>query len=132
MQSFKELELNVIRWSEARKIIPNSTPVAQSRKTIEEAAEMLDAAAGLRALDRLREKYPSIAVAGGPFVELREELIEELEDGIGDVLVTLINVCALADVDLTKCLSLVYDEIKDRKGTLLPSGVFLKHEASNT
>ena len=127
MQSFKELELNVIRWAEARKIIPNSTPVAQTRKTLEEAGELLEAASALRTLDRLYEKNPSIV--GDDFIELREELIEDFKDAVGDVLVTLINACALADVDLTECLSLAYDEIKDRKGTLLPSGIFQKDEA---
>ncbi len=127
MQSFKELELNVIRWAEARKIIPNSTPVAQTRKTLEEAGELLEATSALRTLDRLYEKNPSIV--GDDFIELREELIEDFKDAVGDVLVTLINACALADVDLTECLSLAYDEIKDRKGTLLPSGIFQKDEA---
>jgi hypothetical protein len=39
MSSFAELELQVIRWSEARKIIPNSTPLAQAIKACEEINE---------------------------------------------------------------------------------------------
>ncbi len=127
MKSFKELEMDVIRWAEARKIIPNSTPVAQTRKTLEEAGELLEAAAGLRTMNRLFQKNPS--ACDDAFIELVEELRAEFKDAVGDVLVTLINACALADVDLTNCLALSYDEIKDRKGTLLPSGIFLKDEA---
>jgi NTP pyrophosphatase (non-canonical NTP hydrolase) len=47
-------------------------------------------------------------------------------DGLGDVLVCLINVAALEDLDLTQCLKHAYDEIKDRKGYLNSSGVFVK------
>ncbi len=128
MSSFKELELDVIRWAEARKIIPNSTPVAQARKTLEEAGELLEAAAGLNTLKRLLLADPLFADTDA-FVEVNEQLYAEFKDAVGDVLVTLINACALADVDMTECLSLAYDEIKNRKGTLLPSGIFQKDEA---
>jgi hypothetical protein len=45
---------------------------------------------------------------------------------VGDVLVTLIMGAALADVNVVDCLAQAYDEIKDRKGTLLPNGIFQK------
>jgi hypothetical protein len=38
----------------------------------------------------------------------------------------MINMCALLDINMTSCLQLAYNEIKDRKGTLLPNGVFVK------
>jgi hypothetical protein len=44
-------------------------------------------------------------------------------------MVCLINYCALRDIDLVECLCNAYDEIKDRKGTLMPNGVFVKEEA---
>jgi len=37
------VEIDVIRWAEARRIIPNSTPLAQAIKTTEEVAELLKA-----------------------------------------------------------------------------------------
>jgi hypothetical protein len=49
-----------------------------------------------------------------------------LRDGIGDVGVTLINVCALADVDFVSCLEQAYQEIKGRRGELREDGVFVK------
>ncbi len=127
MSSFKELELDVIRWAEARKIIPNSTPLAQGRKTLEEVGELLEAAAGLNALNRLVKMDPFL-VESAAVRAMAAQLLGEFKDGVGDVLVTLINACALADVDLTECLAEAYDEIKDRKGTLLPSGIFQKDE----
>ena len=98
--SFSELELDVIRWSEARKIIPNSTPLAQAFKAVEEINELVDA---LRDGDR-----------------------EGAIDGAGDTLVCLINVCALMDVNLTDCLAHAYNQIKDRRGTLGADGIFVK------
>jgi NTP pyrophosphatase (non-canonical NTP hydrolase) len=47
-------------------------------------------------------------------------------DGVGDVMVCLVNYCALQDIDLVNCMESAYDEIKHRKGTLLPNGVFVK------
>mgnify|MGYP001761249937 FL=1 len=49
-------------------------------------------------------------------------------DGIGDVLVTLIIYAELRGLDLTDCLASAYNEIKDRKGTLTPEGLFVKEE----
>lgn len=98
--SFAEVEIKVIQWAEARCIIPNAKPHTQLLKAFSEMGELADA--------ENKGDMPAI------------------KDGVGDVLVCLINYCALRDIDLTECLALAYDEIKDRKGTLLPNGVFVK------
>lgn len=49
-----------------------------------------------------------------------------IKDAVGDVLVCLINYCALRDIDMTNCLASAYDQIKDRQGTLMPDGTFVK------
>jgi hypothetical protein len=49
-----------------------------------------------------------------------------IEDGFGDVLVTLILAADLSGIDLTQALAYAYDEIKDRRGTMSPEGVFVK------
>ena len=100
MATYADLELHVIRWSEARKIIPNSTPQAQLLKALSEMGELADATLKGNRKDAM--------------------------DGVGDVLVCLINYCALQDFNLVDCLEMAYDQIKDRKGTLLPNGVFVK------
>jgi NTP pyrophosphatase (non-canonical NTP hydrolase) len=101
--SFSELELKVVRWAEDRKIIPRAKPQAQLNKALEELAELFKAES--------QGNMPAI------------------KDGVGDVVVCLINYCALKDVDLTSCLALAYEEIKDRKGTLMPDGTFVKEVA---
>ena len=100
MDSYRILELDVLRWAEQRKIIPNSTPLAQAIKTTEEVAELLKA--------------------------LSKGDIEEATDAYGDVMVTLIIGAALLDVDLVHCLDKAYNVIKDRKGTLTKDGIFVK------
>ena len=102
MKSYRELEMLVIQWGEARRIVQNSTPMAQYKKTREEVGELHDA---LHNNDR-----------------------EAMKDAYGDILVTLIMGCATADLDLVSCLEHAYNQIKDRKGYLTPDGIFVKEE----
>lgn len=117
MRTFAELEMLVLRWAEARKIYPNSTPKAQSIKTFEEAGELLEAATALAMLKELDvpKDHPSWGF-----------WMDKYKDAAGDVLVTIINGCALADVNLVDCLNEAYEEIKDRTGTMGADGIFYK------
>lgn len=125
MKSFSEFVLSVVRWSEDRKIIPRSSPLAQSRKTGEEAIELIEAAAKIKLLKDLEREIPILA-DNLFFIEQKEVALAEFKDAAGDVTVTLVNACALADVDLVDCCWGAWDQIKDRKGTLLPNGIFQK------
>jgi len=49
-----------------------------------------------------------------------------IKDGVGDVAVCIINYCTLKGINFVDCLAGAYDEIKDRRGTLLPDGTFVK------
>jgi len=98
--SYADVQMKIIQWSEARKIIPNSTPDTQLLKAMSELGELADAT--------IKKDRAGIV------------------DGVGDVMVCLVNYCALQDIDLVTCMKEAYEEIKDRKGTLLPSGVFVK------
>jgi NTP pyrophosphatase (non-canonical NTP hydrolase) len=98
--SYADLEMKVIQWGEARGIVQNSTAAAQAIKTQEELDELIDA--------------------------LRNNNKAEIADAYGDILVTLIMGCAIADLDLVTCLEGAYKEIKDRKGYLNKDGLFVK------
>lgn len=50
-----------------------------------------------------------------------------LKDAIGDTLVTIIVLAHQLDLDVTECLSLAYEEIKNRKGKMI-NGTFVKEE----
>lgn len=102
MATYQALEADIIRWAEARRIIPNSTPSAQLLKAMSEVGELADA-----------------TIKGQK---------EEAMDAVGDVMVCLINYCALQDINLVDCMELAYDQIKHRKGTLLANGVFVKDQ----
>ena len=98
--SYAQVEMQIIQWAEARKIIPNSTPDTQLLKAMSELGELADAT----------------------IKKDREGII----DGVVDVLVCLVNYCALQNIDLVNCMEVAYSQIKHRKGTLLPNGVFIK------
>ena len=100
MLSFNQVEMEIVRWSEARGIIPNSTPTTQLLKMLSEVGELCDA-----------------EIKGDEF---------DIEDAIGDVVVCMVNYCALRNISLLKCINGAYDTIKDRKGKLLPNGTFVK------
>jgi NTP pyrophosphatase (non-canonical NTP hydrolase) len=98
--SYAQVEMKIIQWAEARKIIPNSSPETQLLKAVSELGELADAT--------IKKDKAKII------------------DGVGDVMVCLVNYCALQNIDLINCMESAYDEIKHRKGTLLPNGVFVK------
>ena len=50
-----------------------------------------------------------------------------LKDASGDTLVTIIVLAYQLDLDVTECLSIAYDEIKNRKGKMI-NGTFVKEE----
>lgn len=98
--SYADYEIRIIQWAEARRIIPNSTPATQLLKCMSELGELADAT-------------------------IKND-VDGIKDGVGDVMVCLINYCALQDINLVDCMAGAYDEIKHRKGTLLTNGVFVK------
>lgn len=98
--SYAAIEMKIIQWAEARKIIPNSTAEVQLLKAISEMGELADAT-------------------------IKNDQ-EAIVDSVGDVMVCLINYCALQDLNLVDCMEIAYDQIKNRRGTLLPNGVFQK------
>lgn len=98
--SYAEVEMKVVQWGEARGIVQNATAMSQAIKTLEETTELLAA--------------------------INKNNLDETKDAVGDIVVTLIMVCAVLDINLVDCLKGAYNEIKDRKGYLTKEGVFVK------
>ena len=98
--SYANVEMKIIQWAEARRIIPNSTPDVQLLKAMSEMGELADAT-------------------------IKNDK-EAIVDSVGDVMVCLVNYCALQDINLVDCMEVAYDQIKNRRGTLLPNGLFVK------
>jgi len=67
--SYAEVEMDVLRWGEARGIVKNGKAISQAIKTLEETAELLDA--------------------------INRKNLGDAKDAIGDVVVTLIMVATI-------------------------------------
>jgi NTP pyrophosphatase (non-canonical NTP hydrolase) len=101
---YRKLEALVEDWADSIGIFSKGNPTAQALKTIEEANEILDA--------------------------IDKESKEEVVDGLGDTLVTLIIQAKMQKVDLLDCLQSAYDVISKRSG-VMKDGQFIKDKASN-
>ena len=101
--TFEKLVLNVEAWAAERGIYKHSSARAQLLKAFSEMGELADA----------EIKWDAPAA----------------RDAVGDVLVCLINFCAMRDFDIIDCLSGAWDEIKDRKGRMVQGGAFVKDES---
>lgn len=96
-----DIYIDLIRqWAEDRGIVQNGKPMGQAIKTLEETTELIDA--------------------------LNRDDKEDVSDSVGDIFVTLCNVCSTYDLELTECVAGAYEEIKDRKGFLRADGTFIK------
>ena len=92
----------VLSWASDRNLIKGSTPHAQFHKLIQECAELSD--------NMCKGK--------------------DCSDDIGDILVVLIIIAQQLHLDIEECLAVAYDDIKDRKGTMI-NGVFVKDESTD-
>lgn len=87
----------IAQWHHDRNLIDGSTDQAQFLKLIEETGEL----AGNLARGK------------------------DIRDDIGDIIVVLINIAERNNLTIEECLEVAYDDIKDRKGTMI-DGVFIK------
>jgi hypothetical protein len=116
--NIQELIENVRQWGLDKGITgPNGkgTLLGQLSKTQEELTETRDAAVAhvSRCVIYVNQK--------GKFANAAHEI----EDGIGDITVTLILAAELVGLDFIECLATAYAEIANRKGTMI-NGVFVK------
>ena len=99
---YTELETKVIAWSTDRMIIQRSTLVAQAKKLVEEAEEVLE------------------AILDGDLEHAKMEL--------GDNGVVAINMAEMLNTTTTACIELAYNKIKDRKGMMNKEGFYVKYD----
>lgn len=97
--NFEDLCDSVLNWAYERNIIKGSSPKDQTLKMVSEVGELADA---INKGDKIK-----------------------IKDGIGDILVCLINLAEQEDTSVKACLAIAYDEIKDRKG-IMHNCVFIK------
>lgn len=84
-------------WHHDRNLIEGSTDKDQVLKLIQEVGELSDSIC--------KQK--------------------DIHDDIGDIMVVLINILERRELELVDCLSVAYNDIKDRKGKMI-DGIFVK------
>ena len=99
-----ELECAVEDWAEEKGILDHSNPLKQALKTQEELSELMEAI---------------IDEQGG------ENRIDEIEDAIGDIMVTMIIQAKMQGMTIEKCLERAYNVISKRTGRMV-NGKFEK------
>ena len=85
------------QWHKDRNLINGSSDKDQYLKLIQEAGELSD------------------SLCKG----------KDIRDDVGDMMVVLINIMVRNNLTINECLSVAYNEIKDRKGKMI-DGVFIK------
>ena len=99
MRSYNELEALVITWAHQKGILDNGTPRAQAGKTVEEVQELINA------------------------IDTNNKA--EIEDALGDILVTIIIQAEMQGLELLECLESAYNVISQRTGKMV-DGQFVK------
>lgn len=114
---FKELETKVLEWAKEKGILDKATPLTQMGKTLEEVNELKNAVIN-QALGHI-----TMPTKKGNIVNV----LDEIEDGIGDSAVTLMIQAEMQGTTLEKCLEKAYNVISKRNGKMI-GGVFVKSE----
>ena len=120
------LEKEVIEWANKKDLIENGNSYAQYAKFLEEGTEILVA---MNKFNELLKTAADLDVTNEEQLEayrIKDKAIHnELVDGLGDTLVTLIILAAQYGLELEDCLEYAYNEIKDRTGKTV-GGTFIK------
>ena len=93
----KKIIEKVSQWHHDRNLIEGATSKDQVLKLIQEVGELSDSVCKK----------------------------QDVKDDIGDCLVILINIAEREGTNLEECLSVAYDDIKDRTGKMI-EGIFVK------
>lgn len=99
--NFEELKNNIIEWADNKSLIKKGNAPKQALKMVEEVGETC-----------------------GALIKNKED---EIKDGIGDILVTVIILAEQLGYSPEECLELAWNEIRDRKGKTV-GGTFIKSE----
>ena len=120
---YEELSQLVIEWGESKGILDSSTPLRQLDKTQEELDETREALKKLNDFDYQRDLMEDLGMP----TSNKEDILAEVKDGIGDMLVTIVLLAKMVNLDTTDCLNAAYDVIKQRTGKMV-DGQFVKDQ----
>jgi NTP pyrophosphatase (non-canonical NTP hydrolase) len=115
MKKFTELNELVLQWANDKGILEKATPLTQLAKTEEEVAETREA------LFASKQGLYHYLNSTGDYKNTQEEI----KDGFGDILVTILIGCKLSGLDPLDCLETAYNVISKRTGKMI-NGTFVK------
>lgn len=107
---YKQLEEKIIQWGADKGILEKSNPIRQLQKTQEELDETMQAL---------------VQFADAKSDKAKQEALDEVIDGIGDMMVTIILLSKLVGVETLSCLESAYNIIAARTGKM-ENGFFVK------
>src|SRR5690625_2422620 len=149
--TFEEFKTNVQQWAQERGIYEHSTPEAQLLKALSELGELADAVIK-DDIDGIKDAIGDVAVcivnysfmSGGEMDEIHAYPSIPDHDHIGfaaeliggslqgmDMPYCISELDAVAqnnDLDFMACCEHAWNEIKDRKGRMVPGGAFVKDD----
>ena len=114
---FDDLQAKVVTWAREKEILSKATPLTQSVKTQEE-------------LDELKEALHFQSLGETHYINSKGKAVSvesEIQDALGDVLVTLIIQAEMQSLNLVDCLEVAYGVINKRTG-VMRDGIFVKDE----
>lgn len=115
MSKYKELNKRVIKWAKDKEILSKATPTTQIEKTLEEVNETY-----LAIVSQKQNKQHFTNKKG-----LIVNTSDEIKDGFGDILVTILVGCKMQNLNPLDCLETALNVIEKRTGKM-KNGQFLK------
>jgi NTP pyrophosphatase (non-canonical NTP hydrolase) len=115
MSRFEKLNGRVGTWAKSKGILDKATPLSQHSKTQEEVNELFEA------LFAQKNNLPLFTDSKGSL----KDTSGEIEDAIGDILVTVLIQCNIQHLNPLECLESALDIIEKRTGKMI-NGTFVK------
>ena len=117
LMRYQKLQERTIKWAYKKGIFYKANPLAQIEKTLEEVNETKDAIFA----EENRLFYYKDSKDNYKIVD------EEIKDGFGDILVTILIGCEMQGLDPLDCLETALNVIEKRSGKMV-NGKFEKDE----
>jgi NTP pyrophosphatase (non-canonical NTP hydrolase) len=108
---YEELKEKVVQWGADKGILEKSNPIRQLQKTQEELDETMQAL---------------VQFADAKTDKDKQDALDEVIDGIGDMIVTIILLSKLVGVETVPCLESAYNVIAARTGKM-ENGLFVRN-----
>jgi hypothetical protein len=127
--NIEHVSSKIVQWHHDRNLIKGATDWSQTEKLLEEFAELVASQMTGSDADHICATIESMLhklLINGRIKPVKQEDAEEAKlDAIGDMNVVMSNIAERNGSSLETCMTLAYNEIKDRTGKMI-NGTFVK------